>query len=109
MPWNDWGDTGTLLGAVVAAGFGFRHVLSKLNLTTTSDSANQTLIKNLQEERDAHKESSEKMRELLIKAENQIGLLKEEVAAMKMYLRLKYGVTEAEFKAEMREHIGDDK
>jgi hypothetical protein len=51
---SEWTDTiqslGAGLGAVVAAGFGFRHVLSKLNLTTNSDSAQQGLVNNLRHE-----------------------------------------------------------
>ena len=63
--------------------------------TLAGADAQSALIKNLQDERDEHKDRADKLQE-------QINLLREEVAAMKMYLRLKFGVTEADFKAEMK-------
>jgi hypothetical protein len=86
---------GVGVGAVVAAALGIRHALSKLNLTTTSDSAQATLIDNLQEERDAHKLKAEELAE-------QNHLLREELAALKIYLRLKYGVTDEMIQAEIK-------
>jgi hypothetical protein len=95
MPWNDWGDTGTLLGAVVAAGFGFRHVLSKLNLTTTSDSANQTLILNLQADRDQWKKTYDRVDKLYQAQRDANVLLRAQVLMMRQML-LSKGMTEQE-------------
>lgn len=91
----DLSETGALLGSVVAAGFAFRHVLSKLNLTTTSDSANQALIVNLQSERNGWKSSYEEMHRLYLAQREANILLRAQVMMMRQMLIGK-GMTEQE-------------
>jgi hypothetical protein len=95
MPWTDFGDAGAVVGAVVAAAFGFRHVLSKLNLTTTSDSANQTLILNLQADRDQWKKTYNRVDKLYQAQRDANVLLRTQVLMMRQML-LSKGMTEQE-------------
>jgi hypothetical protein len=95
MPWTDFGDAGAVVGAVVAAAFGFRHVLSKLNLTTTSDSANQTLIVNLQADRNEWKKLYDETHKLYQAQRESNILLRAQVMMMRQMLIAK-GMTEQE-------------
>jgi hypothetical protein len=95
MPLNDWTDAGAAVGAVVAAAFGFRHVLSKLNLTTTSDNANATLITNLQADRDQWKRIYDETHRLYQEQRDANVLLRAQVMMMRQMLISK-GMTEQE-------------
>jgi len=99
---NDWASglstIGASVGAVVAAGFGFRHVLSKLNLTTASDSAQQALVINLQKEASKWQSLYDETHRLLEAQKDTNNLLRIQNAMMRQLLISK-GLTEAELTA----------
>lgn len=99
MPVTDWSDgiqtAGTALGALVAAGFGFRHVLSKLNLTTASDSAAQGLVNNLRHEAGKWQRLYDETHKLYEAQREANILLRAQVMMMRQML-LSKGMTETE-------------
>ena len=95
---NDWTEAGAAVGAVVAAAFGIRHALSKLNLTTTSDQANANLIQNLQADRDQWKRIYDETHKLYQAQRDANVLLRAQVMMMRQMLIAK-GMTEQELVA----------
>lgn len=99
---------GVSIGTIAAAAFVFRHALSKSNLTTVSDAAQQQLVTNLQNEAAKWQKMYDEAHKLLDEAKETNRLLRTQNAMMRQLLISK-GLTEAELTAigAVEVHHGD--
>ena len=100
--WNEVMDAlppaGLAFGGIATAAFAIRHALSKLNLTTTNDTAQQALILNLQKEALKWQQLYDDTHKLLEVQRETNSLLRIQNAMMRQLLISK-GLTENELAA----------